>query len=72
MMALADRVGRNEAHHLVHELATEAMRSEMDFASVLRADKCVTEHLSPAEIESLTDPKNYTGMAESLVEQTLE
>ncbi|MFB6233845.1 MAG: adenylosuccinate lyase family protein [Halopenitus sp.] len=71
MMALADRVGKDEAHHLVHELATEAMRSEQDFESVLLGDGRVTEHLSAAEIESLTDPENYTGMAEQLVDRTL-
>ena len=71
MMALADSVGKDEAHHLVHELATEAMGGERDFESVLRADGRVTEHLSEKQIESLTDPGNYIGVAEQLVDRTL-
>lgn len=71
-MALAERVGKAEAHHVVHEIATEAMRGEASFASLLRADERVTEHLSADEIERLTDPTDYTGLAGELVDRTLD
>lgn len=71
-MALAERVGKAEAHHVVGELATEAMQGERSFADLLRDDERVTQHLDDAEIERLTDPTNYTGLAGTLVDRTVD
>jgi 3-carboxy-cis,cis-muconate cycloisomerase len=38
---------------------------------VLVEDKQVRDHLSPTEIDKLLDPKNYTGSAESMIDQVL-
>lgn len=72
MMKLAEHVGKADAHHLVHELAEEAMHGDADFTTVLQTDPRVTEHLTEAEIARLTDPVNYTGVAETLIDRALD
>ncbi|WP_372911271.1 adenylosuccinate lyase family protein [Salinigranum sp.] len=71
MMALADRVGKEAAHRVVHEAATEAVEGNDDFVSVLSADDRVTDHLSDEEIRALTDPTAYTGLAGRLVDRAV-
>ena len=72
MMALAETIGRQSAHDIVGEAAMEALDSEDSFADCLRDDKRVTDALADEEIERLTDPTEYTGVADSLVERTIE
>lgn len=72
MMALAEQVGRQTAHDVVGEAAMEALDSERSFADCLRDDERVTDALSEADIERLTDPIEYTGVAATIAERTVE
>ncbi|MBX0297414.1 class-II fumarase/aspartase family protein [Haloarcula nitratireducens] len=72
MIALAEHVGRQTAHSVVHDNAMQAIETERDFQNCLLADDRVTEHLSENRIESLTDPTAYTGLSEALVDSVLE
>ena len=70
-IALANHIGRMPAHHLIEKVSHQALESGRPFREVLVEDKQIRQHLSPAEIEKLLDPKNYTGSAQSMIDQVL-
>ena len=67
-IALAKDMGRMPAHYLIEKASRQALESGRTLKDVLLEDKQVGEHLKPAEIEKLLDPKHYTGSAESMIE----
>jgi len=71
MMALATHVGRQTAHDVVRAKATEAIEEDRDFRRCLREDARITEHLSDEQIVALTEPPNYLGLSETLVDSVL-
>ncbi len=70
MMRLADTLGRQEAHRVVHHAATHAVRTGEDFGSVLAADPAVSSALSPSEIAELLDPARHLGLSADLARNT--
>jgi 3-carboxy-cis,cis-muconate cycloisomerase len=70
-IALAKHMGKLPAHHLIERAASKALESGRSLRDVLLEDKQVREHLSETEINKLLDPKNYTGSAESMIDQVL-
>ncbi len=66
MMALAERLGRDRAHHLLSELTAESSRVGRPFAAVLAADPRVQEALTPAELRQALDPRRWIGAAAEL------
>jgi 3-carboxy-cis,cis-muconate cycloisomerase len=70
-IALAKHMGKLPAHHLIERAAGKALESGRSMQDVLLEDKQVREHLSETEINKLLDPKNYTGSAESMIDQVL-
>jgi adenylosuccinate lyase len=64
MMALADKLGRQEAHELLRTTASEA-----DFEAALRTHPTISESLSSEELTHLLDPRTYTGRAGVLVDE---
>ena len=71
MFALAQQVGRQRAHDVVHACAMAAYEQERSFGELLAADQLVAQHLSPARITELLDPTGYTGLATHFVDQVL-
>jgi len=71
MMALAESLGRQTAHELVREHAMTALESEKSFRAVLEADPRVVDALSDEELDALTNPSTYVGLAESFVDRVL-
>jgi 3-carboxy-cis,cis-muconate cycloisomerase len=70
-IALAKRMGRMPAHHLIENASHQALESSRTLREVLIEDQQVREYLAPTEIDNLLDPKNYTGSAESMIERVL-
>lgn len=70
-IALAKPMGRMPAHHLIEKASRQALESGRSLRELLIEDKQVREHLTPAEIDKLLDPKNYTGSAESMIDRVL-
>ncbi len=70
-VALGKQIGRSKAHTVLEQACRRAVESGRHLREVLMEDAEVRAHLSPEEIESLLDPKNYTGSAEALVERVL-
>jgi 3-carboxy-cis,cis-muconate cycloisomerase len=71
MMALGDRIGRLEAHHLVEAASRRAVAEGAHLRDVLARDPAVTPHLAPDALDRLLAPDAYLGVAERLVERAL-
>jgi 3-carboxy-cis,cis-muconate cycloisomerase len=65
--ALAKKLGKMEAHHLVERAAHQAINSAKSFRDVLFDDREISKYLSRADIEKLLQPENYTGQAQAIV-----
>jgi 3-carboxy-cis,cis-muconate cycloisomerase len=70
-MALADRMGKMPAHLLLQGASTKARTENRHLKEVLRDEPGLHGHLTPADLESLFDVRNYLGSAERFVEQVV-
>lgn len=68
MMALAEPLGRQQAHDVVEELCRAAIDQDKSLGEVLKASAAITAHLGEGEIDELLDPANYTGLAGTLTD----
>ena len=62
-MELARSVGHERAHVLVTAVSRRAEAAGLTLAAALAADDAVTAHLSADDIERLTEPAGYLGLA---------
>jgi adenylosuccinate lyase len=69
MMALAQKIGRQRAHHIVYDCAMKAQKEKRPFRDVLLENKIITEHISKQDLKKLLDPANYTGLSSDIVKQ---
>lgn len=70
-IALAQRIGRDAAHHLVEQCCRQAVKEGAHLRAVLGACAEVTAELSAAELDRLLDPAHYLGQARRWVERAL-
>lgn len=61
MLELGERIGRQNAHEVVYELAQQAAVTRADFAELLGADPTVAARFTPAEVRRLLDPAAHLG-----------
>ncbi|MNC44248.1 3-carboxy-cis,cis-muconate cycloisomerase [compost metagenome] len=66
-IALAQRLGRERAHHLVEHCCRQAVNESRHLRAVLGANAEVSAELSAAELDRLLDPSHYLGLAQSWV-----
>jgi len=66
MLALGERLGRQQAHDTVYACAQAAARGEGRFRDLLAADPAVAAHLDAPRIAALLDPARYTGEAPAM------
>jgi len=71
MLALGDKIGRLDAHHVVEHASKEAVRSGATLFDVLVADPTVAAHLSRDALAHLLDPAYYVGAAHAYVDAVL-
>jgi 3-carboxy-cis,cis-muconate cycloisomerase len=71
MMGLAPHLGRGTAHEIVHHAVETAIAEDVHLRSVLARDPRIGAILDEAGLARLTDPANYLGAAESVVEAVL-
>ncbi|MDB5372977.1 MAG: pcaB [Belnapia sp.] len=71
MMGLAPKLGRGEAHHVVHQACDLALQRSIPLAEALLADPRVAALASPAEIARLTDPSAYLGSTQAFIDRVL-
>lgn len=70
-MALADEIGKSDAHHLIEEASRKAVASKRHLRDVLADDARVTAHLDAARLTKLFDPLAYQGASQALIDRLL-
>jgi 3-carboxy-cis,cis-muconate cycloisomerase len=69
--ALAETIGKSDAHHLVEAASRKAARDKLHLRDVLANDPKVTAHLDPARIAKLFEPMAYQGVSQILIDRLL-
>jgi 3-carboxy-cis,cis-muconate cycloisomerase len=70
-MALAERIGKREAHHLVEAATKKAVSDKKDLRDVLAEDQQVTTHLDAGKLAALFEPTAYQGVSQPLIDRLL-
>ncbi|MEW6640116.1 MAG: 3-carboxy-cis,cis-muconate cycloisomerase [Pseudomonadota bacterium] len=70
-MALADAIGKSEAHHIIEAASRTAIAGKQHLRDVLAADPRVTAHLDAARLDRLFDPLAYQGASQALIDRLL-
>jgi 3-carboxy-cis,cis-muconate cycloisomerase len=70
-MALADKIGKSDAHLLIEDASRKAVASKRHLRDVLVDDERVTAHLDTARLEKLFDPMAYQGASQALIDRLL-
>jgi 3-carboxy-cis,cis-muconate cycloisomerase len=68
---LAKQIGKQQAHTVVEECSREAIASKQPLREVLLANREVSSHLNPAELDKVFDPLNYLGVAGDFIDRTI-
>ena len=70
-IVLAQRVGRDTAHHLLEQCCKRAVAEQRHLRAVLADEPQVTAELSGAELDDLLNPVHYLGQAQVWVERAV-
>ena len=70
-MALAEKIGKSEAHHLVEAASKQAAAEKKDLRDVLAGDAKVTAQLSADKLTKLFEPMAYQGASQELIDRLL-
>ncbi len=70
-IALARRIGREAAQHLVEQCCRRAVEQRRELRAVLGEEARVSAELSGDELDRLLDPAHYLGQARAWVERAL-
>lgn len=69
--ALAEKLGKSDAHHLVEAATKRAVAEKKHLRDVLTADPKVSAQLSAAAIAKLFEPMDYQGISQALIDRQL-
>jgi 3-carboxy-cis,cis-muconate cycloisomerase len=69
--ALAEQIGKSEAHHLVEKASRNAIAGKQHLRDVLTDDPQVTAHLGAEKIARLFEPMAYQGVSQTLIDRLL-
>lgn len=67
--ALAEKIGKAEAHAILQELAKEAAKSGRPFREMVESDTRITARIPPAELGKLFMPTSYQGSAQTFIDR---
>ncbi len=70
-IVLAQRLGRETAHHLLEQCCQRAVAEQRHLRAVLGDEPQVTAQLSADELDHLLDPAHYLGQARTWVERAV-
>ena len=70
-MALAEKIGKSEAHHWIEAASKRVCNEKKDFRTVLSADSETTAHLSVDTITNLLEPMAYQAASQALIDRLL-
>ena len=71
MMALADFIGRQQAHEVIYEIAMRALDNQAPFSELIVKEPTVLKYLPLERIQALLDPHSYTGLSEFFVDRVV-
>lgn len=71
-LALAEHLGRQQAHDLVAAASQRALSERRSLASVLAEDPAVSRVLDRSALETLTDPDAYLGAASTFIARVVD
>jgi 3-carboxy-cis,cis-muconate cycloisomerase len=70
-MALAEKIGKSGAHHLIEAASKQAVAGKKHLRDVLTADAKVTAHLNAEKLAKLFEPMAYQGASQALIDRLL-
>src|SRR6266436_3204497 len=70
-MALAEMIGKSEAHHLVEAASKKAVAEKKGLRDVLTKNPKVTAHLSADRLAKLFEPMAHQGASQALIDRLL-
>jgi 3-carboxy-cis,cis-muconate cycloisomerase len=70
-MALAEKIGKSDAHHLIEEASRQAIAAKQNLRDVLADDRRITAHLDVARLAKLFEPMAYQGVSQTLIDRLL-
>jgi 3-carboxy-cis,cis-muconate cycloisomerase len=70
-MALAEKVGKSEAHHAIEAASKKAVAEKKHLRDVLAADSNVTAQLSADQLAKLFEPMAYQGSSQTMIDRLL-
>jgi len=70
-MALADRLGKMPAHMLIENACKKTGDEKRHLKEVLKAEPGLRDYLTPADLESLFDVRNYLGSVDVFIDRVL-
>jgi 3-carboxy-cis,cis-muconate cycloisomerase len=69
--ALAEKIGKEAAHHLVETASKKAVAEKKGLRGVLEKDPKVTAHLDAKRLAQLFEPMAYQGASQALIDRLL-
>jgi len=69
--ALAEKIGKADAHHLVEAASKKAVADKKHLRDVLLSDSKVTAQLGADKIAALFEPMGYQGASQALIDRLL-
>jgi 3-carboxy-cis,cis-muconate cycloisomerase len=70
-MALAEKLGKSDAHHLVEAASKKAVADKQHLRDVLTKDPKITAQLGADTIAKLFEPMAYQGVSQALIDRLL-
>ena len=70
-MALADKVGKSEAHHMVEAASRISIETRQHLRDVLAKDTRITAYLGADALEQLFEPRAYQGVSQTMIDRLL-
>jgi 3-carboxy-cis,cis-muconate cycloisomerase len=70
-MALAEKIGKSDAHHLIEVASKKAVKDKKHLRDVLTADPKVAAQLGAEKIAKLFEPMAYQGASQALIDRLL-
>ena len=69
--ALAEKIGKSEAHRLIEEACKKAVADKQHLRDVLSAEPKITSHLGAEQLAKLFEPMAYQGISQTLIDRLL-
>jgi 3-carboxy-cis,cis-muconate cycloisomerase len=69
--ALAEKIGKSEAHHLVEAACKKAIAGKSQLRDILTAEPKVASHLGAEQLAKLFEPMAYQGVSQTLIDRLL-